>query len=168
MLVYILTGFAAQFGETPRYDEGTSDAIAVVQTKITEMQTENDELKARVTNLEEKYESAKEEAVLSSTELAKKQEQEAKLDKVKSLFNQSEAKISITGDNLVVHLYGLTFPSGRAIIQPEYFSLLTKVQEAIKLFPENRGRFGIDSFPSVSSGKTGGPSGARSNNRSSL
>jgi len=133
----ILTGFAAQFGEAPHYDDGTAAAITIVQTKITEMQTENDELKARITNLEEKYESAKEEAVLSSTELAKKQEQEEKLAKVKSLFNQNEAKISIDGDNLVVHLYGLTFPSGRAIIQPEYFSLLTKVQEAIKLFPEN-------------------------------
>jgi len=30
----------------------------------------------------------------------------------------------------------LTFPSGQAVIQPEYFSLLTKVQEAIKLFPD--------------------------------
>jgi outer membrane protein OmpA-like peptidoglycan-associated protein len=132
----ILTGFAAQFSEAPQYDEGLSNANTLIQTKITALQTDNDELKARIANLEEKYEVAKEEAVLSSAELAKKQEHEAKIAKVKSIFNQNEAKISIDGENLVVHLYGLNFPSGQAIIQPEYFSLLTKVQEAIKVFPD--------------------------------
>ena len=31
----------------------------------------------------------------------------------------------------------MQFPSGKAIIQPEYFSLLTKVQRAIREFPDN-------------------------------
>ena len=34
------------------------------------------------------------------------------------------------------HLHGLTFPTGKAIIQPEYFSLLSKVQESLKIFSE--------------------------------
>ena len=40
------------------------------------------------------------------------------------------------GENLTIRLYGLNFPSGQAIIQPEYFSLLTKVQRAINEFPD--------------------------------
>ena len=47
-----------------------------------------------------------------------------------------EAKVVFDGDNLVLHVYGINFLSGRAIIQPEYFSLITKVQESIKIFPD--------------------------------
>ncbi len=132
----ILTGYAGQFNETPRYDHGINDAINLIQTKITEMQTENDELKAKIANLQEKYEVVREEAVLSSTELAKKQEREEKIAKIKAMFNPNEAKVVFDGDNLVLHVYGINFPSGRAIIQPEYFSLLTKVQASIKIFPD--------------------------------
>ena len=34
------------------------------------------------------------------------------------------------------HLFGLYFAPGKAIIQPEYFSLLSKVKQALKEFPE--------------------------------
>jgi len=132
----VLTGFAGQFNETPRYDNGLNDAIGLIQTKITEVLTENDELRAKVTNLQEKYEVVREEAVLSSTELAKKQELEANISKIKAKFSPGEAKVVFDGDNLILHVYGINFPSGRAIIQPEYFSLLTKVQESIKIFPD--------------------------------
>jgi outer membrane protein OmpA-like peptidoglycan-associated protein len=132
----ILTGFAGQFNETPRYEHGMSEAVELIQTRINEMQTENDELSAKVKNLQEKYEVVREEAVLSSTELAKKQEMEANIAKIKAKFNPNEAKVVFDGDNLILHVYGINFPSGRAIIQPEYFSLLTKVQESIKIFPD--------------------------------
>jgi len=132
----ILTGFAGQFNETPKYDHGMNDAITLIQTKITEIQTENDELSAKIKNLQEKYEVVREEAVLSSTELAKKQEREENIAVIKAMFNPSEAKVVFDGDNLILHVYGINFPSGRAIIQPEYFSLLTKVQESIKIFPD--------------------------------
>ena len=42
----------------------------------------------------------------------------------------------IEGNNLVIRIHGLNFPSGKATIQPEYFSLLTKLQEALRVFPE--------------------------------
>jgi outer membrane protein OmpA-like peptidoglycan-associated protein len=73
---------------------------------------------------------------LSSAELAKKEELESKIEKVKTLFTASEAKVAYDSENLVISLHGLTFPSGKSIIQPEYFSLLSKVQEAIKTFPD--------------------------------
>ena len=39
-------------------------------------------------------------------------------------------------DALTIRLIGLSFQSGKAIIQPEYFTLLSKVQRAIRIFPE--------------------------------
>jgi OOP family OmpA-OmpF porin len=132
----ILTSIAAQFNEEPRYDTGMSDAVKTIQSDITDLQTERDELRAEVAKLQEQYNVVKEEATISSAELAKRAELESKNEKVKSLFSPSEAKVSYDNDNLVISLHGLNFPSGKAIIQPEYFSLLSKVQEAIKIFPD--------------------------------
>jgi outer membrane protein OmpA-like peptidoglycan-associated protein len=132
----ILTGFATQFNENPRYDTGMNDAVSTIQSNIIELQTERDRLQAEVAKLQEEYDVVREEATLSSAELAKKAELDSKLNKVKSLFTPSEAKVAYDSENLVIRLHGLTFPSGKSIIQPEYFSLLSKVQEAIKTFPE--------------------------------
>jgi outer membrane protein OmpA-like peptidoglycan-associated protein len=132
----ILTGLARQFNEDPRYDNGLNEAVESIQSNIIELQTERDRLQAEVAKLQEEYDVVREEATLSSAELAKKQESEAKIAKVKTLFTPSEAKVAYDSENLVIRLHGLTFPSGKSIIQPEYFSLLSKVQEAIKIFPE--------------------------------
>jgi len=131
----ILTGIASQFNENPRYDTGMNESVNGIQTNIIELQTERDRLRAEVAKLQEEYDVVREEATLSSAELAKKEELEAKLEKVKTLFTPSEAKVAYDSENLVIRLHGLTFPSGKSIIQPEYFSLLSKVQEAIKIFP---------------------------------
>jgi outer membrane protein OmpA-like peptidoglycan-associated protein len=132
----ILTGLARQFNEDPHYDAGLNSAVETIQANIIELQTERDRLRAEVAKLQEEYDVVREEATLSSTELAKKEELESKIEKVKSLFTPSEAKVAYDSENLVIRLHGLTFPSGKSIIQPEYFSLLSKVQEAIKIFPE--------------------------------
>lgn len=132
----ILTGFATQFNENPRYDAGMNDAVNTIQSNIIELQTERDRLRAEVTKLQEEYDVVREEATLSSAELAKVEELESKIKKIKSLFTPSEAKVAYDSESLVIRLHGLTFPSGKSIIQPEYFSLLSKVQEAIKIFPD--------------------------------
>jgi outer membrane protein OmpA-like peptidoglycan-associated protein len=132
----ILTGLARQFNENPRYDAGINVAVESIQENIIELQTERDRLRAEVAKLQEEYDVVREEATLSSAELAKKEQRESKIETVKSLFTPSEAKVAYDSENLVIRLHGLTFPSGKSIIQPEYFSLLSKVQEAIKIFPE--------------------------------
>jgi outer membrane protein OmpA-like peptidoglycan-associated protein len=132
----ILTGFATQFNENPRYDAGMNDAVNTIQSNIIELQTERDRLGAEVAKLQEEYDVVREEATLSSAELAKVEELESKIKKIKSLFTPGEAKIAYDSESLVIRLHGLTFPSGKSIIQPEYFSLLSKVQEAIKIFPD--------------------------------
>jgi outer membrane protein OmpA-like peptidoglycan-associated protein len=132
----ILTGFAAQLNQSPRFDTGMNNAISSIQSEITNLQTENDQLKAEIASLQEKYDVVQEEATISSAELAKKKEHEAKIEKIKTIFTPEEAKIAFDGDNLVIRLHGLNFPSGKAIIQPEYFSLLAKVQDALKVFPD--------------------------------
>ncbi|GAB4341848.1 MAG: hypothetical protein Kow0037_28790 [Calditrichia bacterium] len=57
-------------------------------------------------------------------------------EKVDALFDKKEARVLLTPKNdVIIRLVGLNFSSGQSVIQPEYFSLLTKVQNAIRTFP---------------------------------
>ena len=56
--------------------------------------------------------------------------------RIESMFDPAEAKILKEGDNVIIRLYGINFPSGKAIIRPQFFPLLTKVIKAIQEFPD--------------------------------
>ncbi len=132
----VLTGFTSHFDETPKYDEGMKDAVSLINTRIENLIKEHAQLMEDNARLQESYDALKEEASSSSAELALERERDEKFNKVKALFTPQEAKVLIDGNNLVIRLHGLNFPSGSAQLQPEYFSLLTKVQQALKVFPD--------------------------------
>ncbi len=67
--------------------------------------------------------------------LALSHEQENIFRNVSTMFTEDEGTVLRQGDNIVIRLYGVSFPVGRSSIEPEYYPLLTKVQEAIKKFP---------------------------------
>jgi OOP family OmpA-OmpF porin len=132
----ILRGLADKAGESTQFHEGFKQAVDLISLKLETLQTENEQLLAENTMLQQEYSEAKEKATLSTAELEKKKKLEEKINKIKNIFTPSEAKVTFDSEKLVVSLHGLNFPSGRSIIQPEYFSLLTKVQNVIKEFPE--------------------------------
>jgi len=133
----LLTSIAAKFGDRLRYDNGFGQPVSDILSRITKLQEENQGLLAENERLQEEYSIQKEKATTSGAELEKKQELEAKIEKIKTIFNLNEAKVLYDGDNLIIRLYGLNFQSGKSVILPEYFSLLKKVQQSIKEFPEN-------------------------------
>ncbi len=65
-----------------------------------------------------------------------REEREAKIESVGDLFNDDEAEVAMIGNDLVIRMYGLDFPTGRAQIRPESFSLLTKLQRVLREFPD--------------------------------
>lgn len=94
------------------------------------------ELKLQVGTLEmqlKKLQSLEEQ--LRSKEI-KNQIFKQKLNKIARSFNEQEGTVrqTVKGD-IMIRLYGLSFPEGQAIIEPKYFSLLAKVNEAIGEFP---------------------------------
>ena len=70
-------------------------------------------------------------------ELQVREERDAKIDRVKSTFDRNEAEVLISGDQMIVRLYGLQFPVGSAEIRPANFGLLTKVQRVLREFPSS-------------------------------
>ncbi|MDA3930487.1 MAG: hypothetical protein PF541_16175, partial [Prolixibacteraceae bacterium] len=74
-------------------------------------------------------------------ELAEKIDFQTKINEkfniVNKIFNSSEATVFRSGDNVIIRMHGFDFEVGKSEIKPENFDLLTKVQKAIKTFPNS-------------------------------
>lgn len=128
------------------YDKVTDQiaaAIADNQKKLTKLtqelayrEEESDGLKARVAELEEQLGGM----ARQKSELAQRIEKQAKIRKqflmVESMFTPEEAQILRQSNDVIVRMVGLNFAPGQSLIQARYFGLLTKVQRAIKTFPD--------------------------------
>lgn len=78
------------------------------------------------------------ELLAKQKELEEKQRREARIVKVRDMFNAHEASLLLDGQHLIVRLIGLSFPVGKSVIQPEYFGLLAKVERAMREYPNSR------------------------------
>ena len=69
---------------------------------------------------------------------AQKLEEERKFNQkfieIQNYFGADEAEVYKSGNQVVIRLKGMQFPIGKAIIMPENFLLLRKVQKAISAF----------------------------------
>lgn len=133
----MLSSIGEKLDEKLMFDTGFKEPVNTILTRITQMLEDNQRLISENETLMEELQLFKEKATTSTAELERKQNLEAKIDKIKAMFSLNEAKVIYDGDNLVIRLYGLNFQSGKSVILPEYFSLLRKIQEAIKEFPDS-------------------------------
>jgi outer membrane protein OmpA-like peptidoglycan-associated protein len=60
---------------------------------------------------------------------------QADLKALRELFTADQATVVQQGDEVICRIYGLSFPVGSAVIQPQNFALLTKIQSALRIFP---------------------------------
>jgi OmpA-OmpF porin, OOP family len=135
---------------SPQFDQGLEKACASLITAINSMKQENRKLNDDLTELSTQNETLQDQVEQTRSELnASKeiqaglkaridsdQKKEEKYKRVEELFLPQEAKVLRIGNEVTLRLVGLNFPSGRAFIDPMYFSLLAKVQRAIRIFPE--------------------------------
>ncbi len=97
--------------------------------KITAM---NDKMRSMESLLgESKNRNARLKAI---TERQKQKKQ--KIARISASLEVHEGKALQDGDNVIIRLYGLSFPSGQAIIEPRNYKLLTKVKKIISEFKD--------------------------------
>jgi OOP family OmpA-OmpF porin len=108
---------------------GYSLAGKASQIRATQLVSHNNELTARVSELE---------ISLGGTELLVEETQRLhqQLADIENLFEPSQARVIREGNDLILRLVGLSFPTGKSFIETKYFSLLTQVQDAVGIFPE--------------------------------
>ncbi|HPN34248.1 MAG TPA: OmpA family protein [bacterium] len=102
--------------------------IAALQTKAEDQQQA----------FQQKQADLQDELQRKQLELEAKKKREAKIAKVREIFSPAEASVLLDGNRLIIRLLGLSFPVGKSIIQPEYFSLLAKLERALREYPDSR------------------------------
>jgi outer membrane protein OmpA-like peptidoglycan-associated protein len=148
---------AVILGVQPHFDNGlegpVTDAIAALKERdakalkdaeqlrqagetIAEKDVEIENLRKQVSSMEGRVGSLTESEKELQRTLGLKHQEEETIRQVSSMFAPEEGNVLRDGDNIIIRLYGLTFPVGKNTIEPEYYSLLTKVQDAIKKFPK--------------------------------
>ncbi len=76
-----------------------------------------------------------EERSAMQSKLEAQNELRRQVEAVDATFAPDEALVFRQGNDIIVRLIGLSFPVGSATIEPQNFALLTKVQNAIRIFP---------------------------------
>ncbi len=141
---------AKELGFMARFDQGLDAPVQRVHDAVSslkeERQTLTDEIREKeqeIRQLQAQLDEYRAKEVGLQAELAEKRQRieverrrAEKIARIEKLFSPDEAVVLRKGNRLIVRLAGLTFPSGKAVIQPEYFGLLTKVQRVIREFPE--------------------------------
>ncbi len=136
-----LTELNAKIGKVAHFDNGYDQATKNLEDYITSVDKQVDELKATIADQEKqlaKLESKMDKYSETESKLQLKMNQDAKIKAISSTFTKSEAQVLQDGDNVIIRLYGLTFPSGQSTIKPEYFGLLKKVQNGIETFDNSK------------------------------
>lgn len=98
--------------------------------KTQELKNEIDELSTRIINLESR--NRDEQEAMARLEAEKRFNQ--KYQEIQTFFEKDEAEVYRQGDYLMIRLRGMKFPVGRAVIMPENYELLRKVQQAVRSF----------------------------------
>ncbi len=102
---------------------------AGLRQDLKQARAHSDSLEGRLAQLGERQQQV-------TAELQKRQQRERKLQEIQGIFDANEAEVLLGGNELIIRLYGLQFPSASAEIKPDNFSLLTKVQRALREFPD--------------------------------
>jgi OmpA-OmpF porin, OOP family len=108
--------------------------------KLAEAQKHIEELTSKTeTNMalaQQKESALQQELDRKQAELLLKQQKEAKIAKIRAMFLPEEVQVLLEENHLIIRVLSLSFPVGKAIIQPAYFGLLSRVQRGIREYPE--------------------------------
>lgn len=122
-------GFGDVTGQIIRYIQTYQDSVARLS------QTVQDQ-KQQIAQYQEQVGGLAEEQTLLKQQMEAVAKVREQFQTVERMFNREEARVFREGSDVIMRLVGLNFASGKAVIEPQYFSLLSKVQTAVKTFPE--------------------------------
>ncbi len=121
------------------YSKEASEAASRIVRDRKELSTQLASARKRIKVLENKV-AELERKTGKLTLLQQQIRERKKIDRtiaaIRKMFSRSEGKVLLDGKDLVLRLYGLSFPPGKADVQPECYPLLVKVQRVVRLFPD--------------------------------
>lgn len=126
--------------ELEKMTKAHEEEIATIREEMTAVKKHVNELTSRtesdLAQAQQKESQLQQELARKQAELVLKEQKEAKIAKIRTMFLPEEAKVLLEENRLIIRLMSLSFPVGKATIQPAYFGLLSRVQRGIREYPE--------------------------------
>ncbi len=133
---------------TARFDGGPDAAVNALTAEITKREAQSTKDRETIKRQEEEIVTLKQQIASMEGRLGTLTEAERELKRrieiqkrqedtfteVSAMFTRQEGVVLRDGQNGIIRLYGLTFPPGKNSIEPQFFGLLTRVQDAIRKF----------------------------------
>ena len=104
--------------------------------KMKEMESEITSLQGLTREEQAEKERLAREEQATKERLAAERRFNEQFDEVRRQFGPTEAEVYKQGNSLVIRLRAIQFPVGKAIIMPDNYYLLSKVQQSIRTFGE--------------------------------
>lgn len=144
-----VSSISTELGITPRYDKGLKGPVKSIideikeykknqtinEAKIRAMKAEINELNLTEEELRVRQRKAEQELKNKKEILLRQKIKNQKIQKISASFTSEEGKVLMHGENIIIRLYGVTFPSGKSVIDYKYFALLSKVRNTFAEFP---------------------------------
>lgn len=131
-------GYEKTTAKIIKYIHTYQDSVARLNGDLSEKNQQIETMTARLAELEGQLGTFAQ----KQSELQKRMDAEAKVREqfrtVEKMFTREEALVLRESNDIIMRLVGLNFASGKSTIEPQYFSLLTKVQDAINTFPGSK------------------------------
>ncbi|MCG8472953.1 MAG: OmpA family protein [Desulfobacterales bacterium] len=125
-LLDLIQGVKAQSDAKEREIAALNTKIKTLEASVGRLSKLEQDLLARKVAAEEALKRQKEAERL----------RQLKLKRIRETFARGEGKVLMDGDNMIIRLNGLSFPSGKSEIGYQYFGLLAKVRDTFKEFPK--------------------------------
>jgi outer membrane protein OmpA-like peptidoglycan-associated protein len=131
---------AAALEFSPYFSEGMAPVTDQLVAAIESLKSDRENLRATLQRTQEEVRGLEARLVPleeRDAQLRRREQRERKLRAVEAMFEAHEGEVVTRGDQMIVRLYGLSFPSGSAEIRPDDFALLTKLMQALREFPKS-------------------------------
>lgn len=134
---------------SPNFSRGPKPTIDMIVNKIDELQKQIESQKREIAEKDDQVNALMSEIQVIESKLgtlsSEKKAYEAKLEqqrierekfiRIENIFTAQEAQVLREGNTLIIRLWGLNFPSGKSVLQPEHYGLLSKLRDAIQEYP---------------------------------
>lgn len=118
------------------HDQPTADIVQAVNNLKAELRVTGLELDERSQQLMLAQSQAQDRAELEQ-QLQRQEETKARFARIEKTFAPDEAQVLRSGNDVIIRLIGLSFDVGKSEISTAGFSVLSKVQQAIQVFPDS-------------------------------
>jgi outer membrane protein OmpA-like peptidoglycan-associated protein len=131
----MLTENKKQISDQKQQNEKLNLQIQELSNQLTDIKNNYDALTKNFQEAQSKLSVLEGENIQFKTQSEEMQKNQKLIESIFTMFLPSEAEILKSGDNIIVRLVNLNFAPNKSTLDPQYYSLLMKVQKAIQTFP---------------------------------